>query len=156
MIFPKMQRNTVLITITALMSTFSLCTEAQQPVIEEVMVTAQKRVQNAQDVPIALTAIDADIIEQAGIQTTQDVVRLAPSLTVNEANHKQTSSFSIRGVGTNVYGIGVEQGVALLIDDVAAVQPGQTLGSLIDIQRIEVLRGPQSTLFGKKCFGWRH
>ena len=151
MIFPKMQRNTVLVTITALMSTFSLCTEAQQPVIEEVMVTAQKRVQNAQDVPIALTAIDADTIEQAGIQTTQDVVRLAPSLTVNEANHKQTSSFSIRGVGTNVYGIGVEQGVALLIDDVAAVQPGQTLGSLIDIQRIEVLRGPQSTLFGKNA-----
>ncbi|MDE0929297.1 MAG: TonB-dependent receptor [Halioglobus sp.] len=151
MAFPNTQRNTVFIAITALMSTFSLCAQAQQPMIEEVMVTAQKREQNAQDVPIALTAIDADTIEQAGIQTTQDVVRLAPSLTVNEANHKQTSSFSIRGVGTNVYGIGVEQGVALLVDDVAAIQPGQTLGSLVDIERIEVLRGPQSTLFGKNA-----
>ena len=148
---PNTQRNTVFIAITAVISTFSTCSQAQQPMIEEVMVTAQKREQNAQDVPIALTAIDADTIQQAGIQTTQDVVRLAPSLTVNEANHKQTSSFSIRGVGTNVYGIGVEQGVALLVDDVAAVQPGQTLGSLVDIERIEILRGPQSTLFGKNA-----
>ena len=151
MAFPNTQRNTVFIAITALMVTFSICSQAQKPMIEEVIVTAQKREQNAQDVPIALTAIDADTIEQVGIQTTQDVVRLAPSLTVNEANHKQTSSFSIRGVGTNVYGIGVEQGVALLVDDVAAVQPGQTIGSLVDIERIEVLRGPQSTLFGKNA-----
>lgn len=145
------QRNTVCGAITAVMAVLSLCVQAQQPMIEEVMVTAQKREQNAQDVPIALTAIDAETIAQAGIETTQDVVRLAPSLTVNEANHKQTSSFSIRGVGTNVYGIGVEQGVALLVDDVAAVQPGQTLGSLMDIERIEILRGPQSTLFGKNA-----
>ena len=151
MAFLNAQRTTIFITITALITTFSISAGAQQPIIEEVMVTAQKREQNAQDVPIALTAIDADTIEQAGIQTTQDVVRLAPSLTVNEANHKQTSSFSIRGVGTNVYGIGVEQGVALLVDDVAAVQPGQTIGSLVDIERIEVLRGPQSTLFGKNA-----
>ena len=136
---------------TAALSAISFEALAQRPVIEEVMVTAQKREQNAQDIPVALTAIDADTIEEAGIQTTQDVVRLAPSLTVNEANHKQTSSFSIRGVGTNVYGTGVEQGVALLVDDVAAVQPGQTLGSLVDIERIEVLRGPQSTLFGKNA-----
>ena len=96
------QRNTVCGAITAVMAVLSLCVQAQQPMIEEVMVTAQKREQNAQDVPIALTAIDAETIAQAGIETTQDVVRLAPSLTVNEANHKQTSSFSIRGVGTNV------------------------------------------------------
>ena len=151
MAFLNTQRNTLFIAITAVMSTFSLCAQGQKPVIEEVIVTAQKRAQNAQDVPIALTAIDANTIEQAGIETTQDVVLLAPSLTVNEANHKQTSSFSIRGVGTNVYGIGVEQGVALLVDDVAAVQPGQTLGSLVDIERIEILRGPQSTLFGKNA-----
>lgn len=149
--FLNTQRNTVCGAITAVMAVLSLCVQAQQPMIEEVMVTAQKREQNAQDVPIALTAIDAETIAQAGIETTQDVVRLAPSLTVNEANHKQTSSFSIRGVGTNVYGIGVEQGVALLVDDVAAVQPGQTLGSLVDIERIEILRGPQSTLFGKNA-----
>lgn len=140
--------------LTAVMAAlYSLCfgAYAQQPVIEEVIVTAQKRAQNAQDIPVALTAIDADTIAEVGIQSTQDVVRLAPSLTVNEANHKQTSSFSIRGIGTSVYGTGVEQGVALLVDEVAAVQPGQTLGSLVDIERIEILRGPQSTLFGKNA-----
>ncbi|MCB1697698.1 MAG: TonB-dependent receptor [Halioglobus sp.] len=137
--------------VSAALITLSFGAQAQRPVIEEVMVTAQKREQNAQDIPVALTAIDAQTIEEAGIRSTQDVVQLAPSLTVNEGNHKQTSSFSIRGIGTNVYGTGVEQGVALLVDDVAAVQPGQTMGSLVDIERIEILRGPQSTLFGKNA-----
>ncbi|MEQ9462460.1 MAG: TonB-dependent receptor [Haliea sp.] len=144
-------RNALFTAATAALFTTSAGIQAQNPVIEEVIVTAQKRAQSAQDIPVALTAIDAQTIEDAGIQSTQDVVRLAPSLTVNEANHKQTSSFSIRGIGTSVYGIGVEQGVALLVDDVAAVQPGQTLGSLVDIERIEILRGPQSTLFGKNA-----
>ncbi len=149
---PTHYRRSVLAALTAGLSMLGFgVAAAQQPVIEEVMVTAQKREQNAQDIPVALTAIDADTIQEAGIQTTQDVVRLVPSLTVNEANHKQTSSFSIRGIGTSVYGTGVEQGVALLVDDVAAVQPGQTLSSLVDIERIEVLRGPQSTLFGKNA-----
>ncbi len=144
-------RSALFSAVTAALCINSVGVHAQKPVIEEVIVTAQKREQSAQDIPVALTAIDAKTIEDAGIQSTPDVVRLAPSLTVNEANHKQTSSFSIRGIGTSVYGIGVEQGVALLVDDVAAVQPGQTLGSLVDIERIEILRGPQSTLFGKNA-----
>ena len=64
---PNTQRNTVFIAITAVISTFSTCSQAQQPMIEEVMVTAQKREQNAQDVPIALTAIDADTIQQLSL-----------------------------------------------------------------------------------------
>lgn len=148
---PSTGRNSLFIAVVAAVYTISHGAQAQQPTIEEVLVTAQKREQSAQDVPVALTAINANTIEEAGIQSTQDVVRLAPSLTLSEDSTKQGSSFSIRGVGTSVYGISVEQGVALLVDDVAAVQPGQTMGSLVDIERIEILRGPQSTLFGKNA-----
>ena len=98
---PITHRRVLFTAVAAAVCTLSFGAQAQPPVIEEVMVTAQKRAQNAQDIPVALTAIDADTIAEAGIQSTQDVVRLAPSLTVNEANHKQTSSFSIRGIGTS-------------------------------------------------------
>jgi len=120
-----------------------------RPVLEEVIVTAQKRAQNVQDIPVAVTAIDARSIEQLGIQSSADVVRIVPSLTVTEGNNKTNSAFSIRGIGTNTFGIGVEQAVVMIVDDVALVQQGQSLANLIDIERIEVLRGPQSTLFGK-------
>jgi iron complex outermembrane receptor protein len=145
-------RKTLALAVIAASSTLSAGLQAaQQLAIEEVVVTAQKRAQNAQDVPVALTAIDAALIDKTGLQSTQDVVKITPSLAISESNQQQNSSFSIRGVGTLTFGIGVEQGVALLVDEVAAVQPGQTMGSLMDIERIEVLRGPQSTLFGKSA-----
>lgn len=122
-----------------------------QLALEEVIVTSQKREQSAQDVPVALTAISADTIEKLGIGQTQDLVRLAPSLTVGEGDNKQNSSFRLRGVGTDVFSVGVEQSVAFIIDDVSAVQAGQAMAGLADIERVEILRGPQSTLFGKSA-----
>ncbi|MFK8019747.1 MAG: TonB-dependent receptor [Pseudomonadales bacterium] len=122
-----------------------------QLALEEVIVTSQKREQSAQDVPVALTAISADTIEKLGISQTQDLARLAPSLTVGEGDNKQNSSFRLRGVGTDVFSVGVEQSVAFIIDDVSAVQAGQAMAGLMDIERVEILRGPQSTLFGKSA-----
>lgn len=124
---------------------------AQDRMLEEVVVTAQKRAQDVQDVPLGVTALTADKIANAGISSTADLVKLAPSLTAIEQQNKQSSSFNIRGVGTNVYSIGVETSVAVVIDDVSTVQAGQSLANLSDIERIEVLRGPQSTLFGKSA-----
>lgn len=124
---------------------------AQERVLEEVVVTAQKRAQNLQDVPVGITAITGEMIANAGITNTTDLVKLAPSLTFGQGNNKQNSGFSIRGVGTLVFSIGVENSVAVVIDDVSTVQAGQSLANLADIEGIEVLRGPQSTLFGKSA-----
>lgn len=119
--------------------------------LEEVVVTAQKRSESVQDVPLSITAISADDLAKAGITNTTDIVKLAPSLTFAQGNNRQNSGFSIRGVGTQVFSIGVENSVAVVIDDVSTVQAGQSLANLADIERIEVLRGPQSTLFGKSA-----
>lgn len=124
---------------------------AQGRQLEEVVVTAQKRAENSQDVPVALTAIDAEMMDQLGITKTSDLVRLAPSLTVGRGENRQNSAFRLRGIGTNVFSVGIEQSVAFIIDDVATVQAGQSIANLIDIERIELLRGPQSTLFGKSA-----
>ena len=117
--------------------------------IEEIVVTAQKREESIQDVPVSVTAIGADTIEGFGFESTGDLARLSSSLTVIESNNKTNSAFSIRGIGTNLFGIGLEQGVAVIVDDVAKVQQGQGLTNMVDVERVEVLRGPQSTLFGK-------
>ena len=124
---------------------------AQERMLEEVIVTAQKRAESSQDIPMALSAISAETIENLGITQTQDLTKLAPSLTLAVGNSKQNSSFSLRGVGTQVFSVGVEQSVAVIIDDVSTVQAGQSISNLVDIERIEVLRGPQSTLFGKSA-----
>lgn len=114
-----------------------------------VTVTATKRAEDVQDVPVSVTAITAETIEKLGVVETGDITRIAPSLTVTQSNNKTNSAFSVRGIGTNLFGIGIEQSVAMIVDDVAMVQQGQSIANLVDIERIEVLRGPQSTLFGK-------
>jgi iron complex outermembrane receptor protein len=124
---------------------------AQDRVLEEVIVTAQKRAESVQDVPMGVTAISAEALARAGISNTADLVKLSPSLTFAAGDNAQNSGFSIRGVGTSVYSIGVENSVAVVIDDVSTVQAGQALANLVDIERVEVLRGPQSTLFGKSA-----
>lgn len=134
-------------------ATFSAAITAQERMLEEVIVTAQKRAESSQDIPVAVTAIGSEMIENLGMNESRDLVKLTPSLSLGggASNNKQNTSFSLRGVGTNAFSIGVEQSVAVVLDDVSTVQAGQALSNLVDIERIEVLRGPQSTLFGKSA-----
>jgi len=119
--------------------------------LEEIVVTATKRAQSVQDVPVAVSAVDESTIEAMRIDEFTDITRISPSLTVNRGDWATNSGFSLRGIGTNVFSINIEPSVAIVVDDVPLVRSSQAFSDLLDIERIEVLRGPQSTLFGKNA-----
>lgn len=118
--------------------------------VGEVIVTARRREENAQDVPIALTVLSGDSIEAAGAYNVQQLTQLAPSLQFFSFNPRNTT-VNIRGLGNNV-GLandGLEVGVGFYIDQVYYSRPAAATFDLADIERVEILRGPQGTLFGK-------
>lgn len=120
------------------------------PVIEEVVVTATKREANVQDIPVAVTAIDELQLQRAGVQDLRDLPILSPSFNMNSSQtESQGSTFRLRGVGTTGNNIGLESAVGVFLDGVYLSRPGVALGDLFDVETIEVLRGPQGTLFGR-------
>jgi iron complex outermembrane recepter protein len=119
--------------------------------IAEIVVTAQRRAQSMQDVPIAVTAVSSAMLETAGIQSTADLQELTPGLTVPDFNGYFEPH--IRGVGTSSNGPGIENPIALYIDGVYIASPAASLLSLNNIDRIEVDKGPQGTLFGRNATG---
>ena len=122
---------------------------AQAPVLEEVIVTAQKRSESLQDVPIAVTAFSADTIQEAGINDTGDLAVMTPSLTANANSSPFTTRLQIRGIGTSQTDPALEPSVGMFMDGVFMGRSGLGTSDLTDIERIEVLQGPQGTLYGK-------
>ena len=118
---------------------------SEQRTFEEIVVTAQKREQSLQDVPISITTIQGDFIQQFGIARLQDLTALIPNVSVTET---ATADFiSIRGINSGV-NIGFEQSVGTFIDGVYFGRDAQSRARFLDMERLEVLRGPQSTYFG--------
>lgn len=118
--------------------------------VEEVLVTAQKRTERLIDVPVAVSAVSGDTLAAKNITDTASLVRTVPSLTFQQAG-TANSSFRIRGIGTSLFGQGVEPSVSFVVDGVVLARPAQSLTDFADLERIEVLRGPQGTLFGKNA-----
>lgn len=119
----------------------------QLPVI---IVSATRRVNDVQDVPIAVTAISAEQLDRAGVVDVTTLDTVVPSFNLN-ASGTTTGGITlrIRGIGTTGNNAGLESAVGVFLDGVYLSRPGVALGDLIDIERVEVLRGPQGTLFGR-------
>ncbi|MET0310313.1 MAG: TonB-dependent receptor [Sphingomonas sp.] len=117
----------------------------------EIVVTAQKREERVQDIPLAVQVVSGKALESQGIREFSELTRAAPSLVVRGAEHPVNASVSIRGIGTFAFSPSVEPSVAVQIDDVPVQFLARAFADLSDIERIEVLRGPQSTLYGRSA-----
>jgi len=125
-------------------------TEAQ---LQEVTVTAQRRESNLQITPIAVTAIDSNAIQQLAPTTLQDIAQLVPNFSANKINGFNAAAFAMRGVGNTDIIVYNEAPIAVLLDDFVMPSVQTQLLDPFDVSSIEVLRGPQGTLFGKNTTG---
>lgn len=120
--------------------------------IEEIIVTAQRRAESLQKAAIAVSAVGADALETRGITTTEDISKLVPALVIQQTGGTNVNPY-LRGVGAFGSGPGSENAVSFSIDGVFIGRPSGTLGSFYDLERVEVLKGPQGTLYGRNSTG---
>ena len=115
-----------------------------------IIVTATRRAQDVQDIPLAVTAIAPQQLEAQRVVNIQQIAALAPSFTASQAQLASGSVvLRVRGVGTTSNNIGFESAVGIFIDGAYQARPGVALSEFVDVERVEVLRGPQGTLFGR-------
>ncbi|TLY60585.1 MAG: TonB-dependent receptor, partial [Gammaproteobacteria bacterium] len=131
---------------------------AQQPAttsggLEEVIVTAQKREQNLQDIGIAMSAISAADLTDLGVVGATDITKSMPAVVLTQPNGPSSFSLAIRGVVQNDFADHQESPAAIYVDDVYVSQMVGLAFSVFDVDRVEVLRGPQGTLFGRNATG---
>lgn len=120
--------------------------------LEEIVVTAQKRKQSAQDVPISISALNGDSIRERGVAAASDLVGQFANLTSSSAN-SATVNFNIRGIATDNFQSNINRSVGVYIDEVTQANPFTGVYGVFDTQRVEVLRGPQNTLNGRNTTG---
>jgi outer membrane receptor protein involved in Fe transport len=118
---------------------------------EVVVVTATKREQTLQEVPVAVSVTSGAAIERAQVRDINDLQTLVPSLRVGQLQSSANTNFIIRGFGNGANNAGIESSVGVFIDGVYRSRSASAIGDLPNLQRVEVLRGPQSTLFGKNA-----
>ena len=119
--------------------------------LEEIVVVATKRQQTLQQVPIAVSVVSTLQIEQAQVMDIKDLQTMVPSLRVTQLQTSANTNFIIRGFGNGANNAGIEPSVGVFIDGVYRSRVGSALADLPKLERVEVLRGPQSTLFGKNA-----
>lgn len=135
-------------TAALLLVVSSSYSQAQQPVLEEVIVTAQKRVENVQDVPITITVVTGEMLDNFSIRDANDLADAVPGLVIQETP-QNLSQITVRGLGTGAGGESLDQSVGLFIDGIWAGRIREFQAALFDVERIEVIKGSQTSLLGK-------
>lgn len=134
----------------AAMGAFSPAMAQDEDVSDEIVVTATGRTAALQDVPVAVTAVSGQQIENTGANDLRDLTQVAPSFSMGTGQSNSTGTTArIRGIGTGADNPGFEAAVGIFIDGVYRARPGAALSDLPELERVEVLRGPQGTLFGR-------
>ena len=130
---------------------------SSQEQIPEIVVTAQKRAQNEQDVPIAITTFTAQALQDKNIVDVQGLARLTPNVNLDTASpfggSNQVLSASIRGIGQDDFGINLDPGVGVYVDGIYFARTTGANVNLLDVDQVEILKGPQGTLFGRNTIG---
>ena len=140
-------------TAVALFAALVMAPPLNAAVIEEVVVTAQKREQNVQDVGIAISAVTGEQMRQLGYTNAQQVTALAPGVHTVQPNGEANYAIAMRGVAANDFTTNVESPVAIYLDEVYISQMSGSGFMLFDMERVELLRGPQGTLYGRNATG---
>ncbi len=122
---------------------------AAEMMLEEVVVTAQKREQGINDVGITVNAFTGEMLQERGIKTSEDIAVITPGLTVNESAATGVPLYTIRGIGFQDYSTAASSTVGLYFDEVAMPYAVMTRGLVFDMERVEVLKGPQGDLYGR-------
>ena len=117
--------------------------------LSEIVVTAQKRSEKLQDVPVAISVVSGEMIAAKGAVNLEGAQYLVPSLNFRKSGTTINQSLFLRGVGTSTFSIAGEPSISTVVDGVVYSRAGEAFSDLVDIDRLEVLRGPQGTLFGK-------
>lgn len=139
------------LSIAVVMSSSALVSYAEETrYIEEVLVEAQKRTQSLQDVPASISTISGDELEKTNTTSFSDLSKITPGLYVNDTRDGDGQSVNLRGVGVGPYISNLRPAVTFFIDEVPLTRLDAAFANFIDLERIEVLKGPQSTLYGKE------
>ena len=119
---------------------------SEVPVLEEVLVTATRRVESLQDVPMSVSAFSEQFLQDSGLTELNELDQYTPNLRITTATDSRSTSIRIRGIGSVGSNSGVDPSVGLFIDGVYQGRSGMSIADLVDVRQVEVLRGPQGTL----------
>ncbi len=137
--------------ITVFFAIPTLAQDATVPLIEQITVTASKSESTLQEIPVAVSVVTGEEIEQSQVRDIKDLQFLVPSLRVTQLQSSGNTNFLIRGFGNGANNAGIEPSVGVFVDGVYRSRTASSLSDLPKLDRVEVLRGPQSTLFGKNA-----
>jgi len=121
--------------------------------IERITISSRKKVESVQDVGIAVTSLNGEDLENLGINKTEDLVKVVPSLDIKQANGQGNVNVTLRGVGLNDYSSTTSPTVGVYVDEVFLGYTGMLSFGMFDVERVEVLKGPQGTLYGRNTTG---